>query len=78
MHDIAMLVRDDLDFDVPRAIDVFLKVDAGVTKSCFGFGLGLGDSGLQRRFIGCDSHAFATTTCGRFDKNRKADNAGGC
>jgi hypothetical protein len=73
MNDIAMLVRDDLDFDVPRAIDVFLKVDAGVTKSCFGFGLGLRDGRLQGRFIGGDTHPFSTATGRGFDEDRESD-----
>ena len=77
MNDVSVLVGDDLDFDVPRAIDVAFEIDAGVTEGCFGFCLGLGDSVLQRGFVEGDAHSFSSTTCGGFDQDGEADFAGG-
>jgi hypothetical protein len=44
--DVAVMIGDDLDFDVPRAIDVALQIDPGVAERGLGFGAGLLQRGL--------------------------------
>ncbi len=41
MDDVAVLVGEDLHFDVPRPLDVLLEIDAGIAKRGFGLGRGL-------------------------------------
>ena len=73
MHDIAVLVCDDLDLDMPRPIDVTLKINPRVPKGRLGLCLRLGDRVLQRSFVDGDPHPFAPTPCGGLDQNRKTN-----
>ena len=73
MHDIAVLVCDDLDLDVPRPIDVTLKINPRVPKGRLSLCLRLGDRVLQRSFVDGDPHPFAPTPCGGLDQNRKTN-----
>ena len=73
VHHVAVMVGQDLNFDVARTFDQFLQVDAGIAEGGFGFGLRLGEGRLQRQVVGGDSHAFAAAAGGRFDQHRKAD-----
>ena len=41
MDDVAVVVGQDLDFDVPGLLDVFFEVDVAVAKGRLGLGLGL-------------------------------------
>ncbi len=41
VHDVAVMVGDDLHFDVPRVLDVFFQIDAGVAEGRLGLGRGL-------------------------------------
>ena len=45
VDDVAVLVAEDLHFDVPRLLDVLLEVDAAVLER----GLGLGSRLVERR-----------------------------
>ena len=41
MHDVAVMVGDDLHFDVPRALDVFFEINAAIAEGGLGFGASL-------------------------------------
>jgi hypothetical protein len=76
MHDIAMVVGQNLDFDVARSLDVFFQIDARVLKRLFGFSAGRLEPGSQGDFIPGNSHPFATTAGGGFDQNRVTNSIG--
>ena len=44
VDDVAVLVGEDLHFDVPRVLDVLLHVDVAVAEGGLGLGLGLLDA----------------------------------
>ena len=76
MDDIAVRVGQDLDFDVPGAIDELFEVDAGVLER----GLGFVTSGLKRgreiRLVAANAHALAAAAGGGLDQYGIADRAG--
>lgn len=76
VNDIAVLVAEDLDFDVFGALDVALQEDSVVTKSVEGFFLGFLQAGLEFGGFFDDAHAATTTTEGRFDDEGEADFVG--
>ena len=59
VHDVAVVVGQDLDFDVAGVFDVLFEVDSAVLEG----GLGLGSRGLNAGFEGDlvhgDAHAAA-------------------
>src|SRR5437660_1513553 len=73
MNDIAMAVREDLDFYVPRLLDVFLQIDAAVFECFFGFLTGRLQTRLQADVVASDTHAPASASRRRFDEHRKAE-----
>ncbi len=73
---VAVMVGDDLDFDVPRIADITFQVDAPIAKRGLGLRPRLGDGRRQRLFIDGDPHSLAATTGGRLDQDREADRPG--
>jgi hypothetical protein len=47
MHNASVLVGNDLDFNVPRPIDISFEINAWISKGGLGLGLSLGHSALQ-------------------------------
>ena len=71
--DSAVPVRQYLDLDVPRSLEIFFDVDTAIAERFQGFAPG----GLKRSFdirLGADEpHAFATATCHGLQEDRIAD-----
>ncbi len=70
---IALAVGQDLEFDVPRLLQVLLHVDDIVIEGRAGFGLGHGNCGNQRRLGVHDTHAAAAAAAGCLDDDGVAD-----
>ena len=73
---VAVLVAQDLDFDVPRPLDVFFDVDARVAEGGLGFGRCLLPGARQREVVGRHPHPLAAAAGRRLEQHRKADLAG--
>lgn len=76
MHDIPIIVGQNLNLDMARALDVFLEIDPGILECLFSFRTGRLKSSSQRDFVPGYSHPFATTTSGGFDQDRVTDSIG--
>ncbi len=76
MDGVAVVVGQDLHFDVPAEFDVFFDVDGGVLEGVFGFGLGLLEAGLEGDVVVGDAHPAAAAAGGGFDDDGIADLAG--
>ena len=70
---VAVLVAEDLHFDVFGALDVALEEDGGVAEGVLGFVLGFGETGLELGGFFDDAHAATATTEGGFDDERETD-----
>ena len=70
VHDVAVMIADDLELDVPRALQVFLEIDIAVAERSFGLAL----SGAQRvrQFAGGadNPHAAASAAGHGLDDHR--------
>src|SRR5438874_8180480 len=77
MDDIAMLVTEDLDFDMARIDDELLEENAVVAKGRLGLGAGADDAIPQLGRRVCDPHTLAAASCRGFDHYRIADPLGG-
>ena len=78
MHHIAVMIGEDLHFDMPRMLDVFFEVDARIAKGGLRFGLRLlnGRSSAPDR---CGHAHAASAAAGRgLDQHRKANLAARC
>ena len=64
VNSIAVLVCQDLHFDVMRAFDVFFQVDSGIAKSSLCFGLSLLNRCIEVCCIGCDGLVCWFSDCG--------------
>src|SRR5205823_13240873 len=73
MADVAVMVGDDLDLDVPRAVDVALQIDSGVAEGGLSLGAGLLQSLLEGQIVAGDAHAFAAAAGRGLDEDGKAD-----
>ncbi len=72
VHRVLVLVREDLDFNVPRVLEKLLHVHRRIVERRTGFRLGHGNRIDQRGFGVNHTHtASATATC-RFDNDRIA------
>src|SRR5664280_65538 len=73
MHHITMSIGQDLKFDVPRILNVFLKIYGGVVERLFGLAAGhvvfLGKRHIVMRY----PHTAPASSCNRLDDNRIAD-----
>src|SRR5581483_3121820 len=76
VDDVAVVVGEDLDFDVARSLDVFFEVDAAVFEG--GLGLGAGGAVSRDEFFPRPRHAHAATAAARrrLDQHRVADPSG--
>ena len=72
MHDIAMGVGDNLNFDVAWSAKIFFDVHRVITEGCFCFGTCGAERFDQRIFRESHFHAATTTTGGGFHKNGEA------
>ena len=70
---VAVQIGQDLDFDVPRALDVFLQVNGRVAEGRFGFVLCLNEPGLERQVVRGHPHPLAAAACGCFDQDGETD-----
>lgn len=73
---IAVLVSDDLDFDMSCVFEEFFDEDAAVAEGGECFLLCFGDIGAEGGFVAADAHASATTACGGFDDDGVPDFGG--
>ena len=73
VHDVAVVVGEHLELDVPRPLEELLHVDVRVAEG--GERLGLGDAdGVQQRGVGVhDAHAAAAAAAGGLDDHGIAD-----
>ena len=76
MHGVAVVVGDDLHFDVPAELDILFDVDGGVLERVFRLGLGLAKAGLEGDVVVGDAHAPPAATGRGFDDDGVADFAG--
>ena len=72
MHDVAVLIPHDLDFDVLGILQVFFQKDRGVAESGQGLGGGRFEAFQQFLLIAGHPHATAATTGGGLDDDRIA------
>jgi hypothetical protein len=61
-----VLVGENLDFDMPRATQIFFQKDGGIAESRARFALSLFEQRFELRSILDDTHAAAAPTHGRF------------
>ena len=73
MHDVAVLVAQDLDLHVPRPLDIPLDVDAGIAEGSLRLGRSLLPGACQGQFVGCHPHALAAAAGSRLEQHRIAD-----
>ena len=73
VDDVAVLVSEDLDFDVLGSLDVALEEDGVVAEGILSFILGLFQSALEVGGLFDDAHAATATTKGGLDDEREAD-----
>ena len=65
VDDVAVLVTEDLDLNVPRVINEFLDIDGAIAKSGLGFLAGGLDTRDERAVIVSDAHTpSAASSCG--------------
>src|SRR5712691_8598579 len=74
----AVTVGEHLDFDMPRAFEIFLQQHALVGESRQRFAPAGGEGGVEIRFALDDTHAFAAPACRGLDEYGKADSPGLC
>jgi len=73
MADVAVQVGDDLDFDMPRLLQVLFQIDPAVAERRRSLVAGLGQGRLEHRRFAGDSHPLAATAGRRLDQHRIAD-----
>ena len=66
----AVLIRQDLDFDMPWMQQEFLNVDLGVPEGVGGLFAGQRQSGCQLMWLVDNAHAATPTTTGSFHNDR--------
>ena len=74
VHDVAVVIAEDLELDVARVLEILLDVDVAVAERRFGFAL----RGAQQRCRSSpddadDAHAAAAAAGHRLDDHRIAD-----
>src|SRR5208282_306458 len=70
---IAVIVGKDLDFEMPRARQIFFEKDAGITERRFCLALGFLKALLEFHLTAYHAHATATAAHSSFYNNRIAD-----
>ncbi len=76
MNGVPVLVREDLQLNVPRACHVFLKQDATITERGFRFALSCFQGGTEIGVALNAPHAFAATASHCLNQHRVADLVG--
>ena len=64
MDDVAMLVGENLHFDMARILDELLEVDSRVVECFFSFGGSGGQAAFQRNVVAGHAHSLASPTGG--------------
>lgn len=73
VDNIAVLVSEDLDFDVFRSFNVAFQKNGRVSEGVLGFLLGFGEAGLKFGGFFNDPHTTTTTAKCGLDDEREAD-----
>src|SRR6267143_3346839 len=72
-RDPAAVVRENLDLDVPRPVEVFLDVHAAVAESLLRLAPGGLEGAFDLRLIGDEAHSLPTSPGDRLQHHRKAE-----
>src|SRR5690606_29119198 len=72
VDDVAVLVAEDLELDVARALQVLLDVDAAVTEGAERLGAGELEAAGEVVGVLGDAHALAAAAGGGLDDDREA------
>jgi len=72
MHDIAVVVAEQLDLDVLGLVEEALDEDGAVAKGRLGLGGGALERVLEGRLLAHDTHAAAAAAKGRLDDDGEA------
>jgi hypothetical protein len=75
VHDAAVVIRQDLDFDMPRPVDEALDVQRAVSERRGRFATGLFDAGAERLLVSNRFHPDAAAARRRLQKNWESDAA---
>ena len=73
MHEVALPVPEDLEFDVPRPIHELLQVHAGVSEGRLRDAPGLGEGRRKALGLGDERHPLAAAARARLDEKREPD-----
>ena len=71
-NDAAVLVGEDLDFDVVGLFEIFFEIEARVAERVHGFGAGVAIGGSELGAAVHEAHAFAAAAGDGFEENGKA------
>ena len=73
VHDVAVVIAEDLELDVPRRLEILLDVDVADAERGFRFALRRLERMRQLRRVLDDAHAAAAAAGHRLDDDRIAD-----
>ena len=73
MHDVPVIVRQDLHLDMPAEFNVFLDINRGILKRVFRLGLRLLQPGSQRDIVVRHAHSPPAAARGRLDDDGISD-----
>ena len=76
MNDVAEIVRHELDFNVPRVLDVLFDINVSVAERSRRFGFRLIEPGNKLFVVSGDAHSASSAAGCRFDENRIAELSG--
>ena len=76
MDQVSVIVSEDLNFNVARAVDVLLQKQSAVAESFLGFAARCFNRGFELACVANDSHAFAAAASRSFDHDRQTDRSG--
>src|SRR5271163_431376 len=69
----SVVIRENLDLDMPGALEIFLEVESRVTKRVLRFGRGIAPCGGKLALARDAAHAFASAACHCFQNYREAN-----
>ena len=73
VHGVAVMIGQNLHFDVPRMLDVFFQINAAVAERRFGLGRRLLQGALQRQVVEGHAHPAPPPPAVALIKHRKTD-----
>ncbi len=76
VNHVAVPVAEQLDLDVPRALDQLFHIDLGAAESALRFARGVAERGLQFALAIHPAHAFAAAAGHRLQQHRVAVRGG--